>query len=88
MNKFITVHEANYRNIDETIINVERIEYVQEDNSTADNKARIGLVSGKSVYTTESVKEIHNLMYEIPEDTMNAVLEGAKKVQEYMSKLK
>lgn len=88
MTKFITVHEANYKNIHETMVNVERIEYIQENDSTADNHALIGLASGESVYTTESVKEIEDLMYSIPEETLSAVVESAKRVQEYMSKLK
>ena len=58
MAKFIKVYESNYKQIKETLVNVNRIAYIQANSETNDNNAIINVGDDNIIYTMETVQEI------------------------------
>jgi len=57
MTKFIHVRESNYKQVKETLVNINRIAYIQESHETSDNNAVIG-INDDVIYTVETLEEI------------------------------
>ena len=58
---FIRVQESNYKQIKETLVNIDQIAYIQENHETNDNNTVIG-INGDIIYTVETLEEIEKLI--------------------------